>query len=278
MSNNRPVRPRDEIFHVSLNPAAKESLVLLHGIFCCNLEFALVAEHLPQYHLIIVDLPGHSGSKNLGPSSLSECASHVAQIIRVYAKNGKAHVAGLSYGGFVAMQLASEFPELIASLWVSGAPPFQGWQTWMASHPRVLYCLLACLIKWMPDWLYGQLCKRTGMLPHDELRRETKKNFSMDLLRKGYGGILDVTVENATTALAKTDVRTLLLGGELQDNTNIIRSMAELLKTGGNNNSTGMVVRGALHGWDLQFPGKFAQSIDAWINQSPQPEGIEKLT
>lgn len=251
--------------------------MLLHGIFCCNLEFTFVSRYLSDYHLMLVDLPGHSGSKHLGPSTLSECAVHVAQIIRLNAKNGKAHVAGLSYGGFVAIRLASDFPEVVSTLWASGAPPFQGWQAWVASHPRILYCLVGCVGKWMPDWMHDQVCKRMGMLPYNELRQETKKNFSMSLVRVGYGSILGMTVQNATTALARTNIRTLLLAGELQDNTAIIAEMARLLGIGGSEDSKGVAVEGALHGWDLQFPQKFAESIDAWIRGAAQPDGIKEL-
>ena len=121
------------------------------------------------------------------------------------------------------------------------------------------------------------MCKWAGMLPHDELRAEIQGNFSMELLREGYGSIGDMKLENTMAALAKTGVRTLTVAGEAQDDVAVCRQMGQLLRKGGSKASQAAVAKKALHAWDLQFPELFAKSIRAWIEEKGQPEGIEEL-
>ncbi|KAI1177318.1 Alpha/Beta hydrolase protein [Nemania sp. FL0916] len=266
-----------ELFHVSMNSSAGVTIVFLHGLFCSNLEFGLVAPHLTDYHILMVDLPAHSGSRECGPFTLANCASRVAGLIRNRAHNGRAHVVGVSAGGFVGMQLAIHDPELVMSLYVSGATPFQGYQHWLATHPRALYPLLAATGSWVPDSAYDWATSRMGLLPHEQLRAETKQNFSFKLMKLGYSQLADFTVESSVPALAGTGVRTLVVVGEVVDDARTAGLMGQLLKENGSPDSEAVLVKGAQHLWDLQFPLLFAQSVTAWTEGRELPDGFKKL-
>ncbi|KAI1111255.1 Alpha/Beta hydrolase protein [Nemania sp. NC0429] len=266
-----------ELFHVSVNSTAGVTIVLLHGLFCSHLEFNLVAPHLKDYHLLIVDLPSHSGSRASGPFTLANCTARVASLIRNHAHNGRAHVVGVSAGGFVGMQLATQDPDLVISLYVSGATPFQGYQRWLATHPRALYPLLAATTTWVPDSAYYWATSRMGLLPHEQLHAETKGNFSFELVKLGYSQIADFTVESGVPALAGAGVRTLVVAGEVVDDARTAALMGRLLRENGSPGSEAVLAKGAQHLWDLQFPLLFAQSVTAWIEGRGLPDGFEKL-
>ena len=265
-----------ELAHVALNPSAKQTVVLLHGIFCSNLEFALVAPHLTDYHLLIVDMPAHSGSRQIKPFTPANAARHVANLIRKHAHGGKAHVVGLSAGGFVALQLGADFSDVALSIWATGATPFKGWQRQIVKWPRVLYTLIGLQL-YVPYWIYDRISKATGLLEHDELRKVQQENFTWELLAGGYGSIAEMTVEDSMTALATSRLRTLLLIGEAMDDAPTAKEMANLLRAEGASDSQAVLVKKAQHPWDLQFPELFAKSIRAFIEGEPQPEGIEPL-
>ncbi|KAF2965676.1 hypothetical protein GQX73_g7905 [Xylaria multiplex] len=200
-----------ELFRISMNPSAETTIIFLHGLFCSHFEFSLVVPYLTDYHLLLVDLPSHSRSRasDSGPFTLTNYAARVASFIRNNAHNGCAHVVGLSTGGFVGMQLAAHDSEL-----VSGTTPFQGYQHWLATHPRALYPLIAATATCIPNSAYHWATGRIGLLPHDELYVEMQLNFSFELVKRGYG---EFALEGSVSALERAGVRTLVLVGEVVD-------------------------------------------------------------
>ncbi|KAI0096368.1 Alpha/Beta hydrolase protein [Nemania sp. FL0031] len=274
-------QPSAELFHVSMNSSAPVTIVFLHGLFCSHLEFNFVVPHLPDYHLLLVDLPSHSRSQasENGPFTLAHCAARVASLIRKHAHGGRAHVVGLSAGGFISMCLATQDPDLVLSLFVSGTTPFQGYQRWLATHPRVLYPLLAATTTWVPDPVYRWVTRQMmGLLPHEDLHAETQANFSFDLMRLGYSQLAGFTLDESVPALARTGIRTLVLAGEAVDDVSTARSMGRLLRGNGSPNSRAVLVEGAQHLWDLQFPSMFAESVRAWVEGRERPAALKDLS
>ncbi|KAI1426157.1 Alpha/Beta hydrolase protein [Xylaria sp. FL1777] len=268
------------LFFTSINPSAEVTIVFLHGLFCSHLEFNLVLPHLKDYHLLLVDLPSHSRShaSHSGPFTLANCAARVANLILTHANNARAHIVGVSGGGFVGMHLATQHPELVTSLFVSGATPFQGYQRWLATHPQALYPLLAATTTWPSDYLYRWVTTRMGLLAHEELHAESKANFSFELVKLGYSQLAGFTLEDSIPSLAEAGVRTLVLAGEVVDDARTAKSMGRLLRENGSPESEAVLVKGAQHLWDLQFPLLFAESIKAWVERRVLPDGLKKLS
>ncbi|KIW99480.1 uncharacterized protein Z518_11219 [Rhinocladiella mackenziei CBS 650.93] len=265
MSNN-------SLFALSLNPGGKQTILLLHGIFSSHLEYANVVPFLSDHHLLAVDLPRHSRSAHVRPFQLPAAAEHVAEVIRTQAQNCRAHVVGLSGGGFVALELSKRHPDLVESLFVTGASPFTGWTKWLAEHPGILYYCIASFVKYCPDWLYRKMCSWGGLLPHDDLRMEMKKNLNKDLLAEGYGSMVKFTKADICLITA----RTLTMAGGLQDDVEATREMGKVLR-GKCPESKAAVVKGAVHAWNLQFPELFATAVRTWIGGFDSPEGLEEL-
>ncbi|KAI0877441.1 alpha/beta-hydrolase [Hypoxylon argillaceum] len=268
----------EELFHTSLNPTAKTTIVFLHALFCSHLEFTLLTPHLPSHHLLLIDLPAHSRSRSPNsPFTLANCAAHIANLIRTHAHGGRAHIVGVSAGGFVAVRLATTHPDLILSLFVSGATPFRPWQRFLAARPRALYPLLAATGAWVPDGAYAWVTGRLmGLLPHAALRAESKANFDLGLVRGGYGELAAFTLEEVR-ALAGTGVRTLVLAGEVVDDGGMAGAMGRVLRENGSLDSRAVVVEKAQHLWDLQFPELFARSVEAWVEGGDLPLELKTL-
>lgn len=70
------------------------------------------------FRVIAPDLPGHGSLATL-PFSFDAAVREMAGLIERQA-HGRAIVAGLSLGGYVAMELASRRPELVSGLALSG--------------------------------------------------------------------------------------------------------------------------------------------------------------
>jgi len=103
----------------SAGPTDAPAILLVHGSVVTRKMWLPQLRGLSDtYQVIAPDLPGHGALADM-PFTLSAAAQTLADVIRQEA-NGRALVAGLSLGGYVAMELARRSPELVAGLVLSG--------------------------------------------------------------------------------------------------------------------------------------------------------------
>lgn len=100
----------------------KPWLTLVHGASQhSGLFSAQVEAFQPDYRLLLIDLPGHGRSSALpGPYGLAEYARSVLAAIRA-AKIERTHFWGTHTGAGIALMLAAQHPQLIASMVLDGA-------------------------------------------------------------------------------------------------------------------------------------------------------------
>ncbi|WP_405782168.1 alpha/beta fold hydrolase [Streptomyces sp. NBC_00859] len=104
-------------------------LLCLHGIGSSSAAFApQLAELSAHLRVVAWDAPGYAASPDpQGPLTLDDYADAAAALIE--ERGGRAHVLGVSWGGVIALRLASRHPGLVESLIVadssagSGADP-----------------------------------------------------------------------------------------------------------------------------------------------------------
>ena len=100
--------------------ANSPAIVLIHGSVVTRKMWIPQLRGLSDsYHVIAPDLPGHGTLARI-PFTFSAAAQTLADIIKHEAR-GRALVAGLSLGGYVAMELAQRSPDLVSGLVVSGS-------------------------------------------------------------------------------------------------------------------------------------------------------------
>ncbi|KAJ3519181.1 hypothetical protein NM208_g14227 [Fusarium decemcellulare] len=265
-----------EIFFRSYNESSSTTIVLLHGLFSCSLEWEHVVPHLKDHHLIIPDLPQHSKSRDIGPFSVGFAADSVANLINNHAHGSKAHVAGLSLGGFVTMELIRRHSAVVKSAFVTGATPFSPWQVWAAQRPNLLHYGLLFV---MYSGIYRLAEWKTGLKPHDELKEQILANNQWELVKAAYGELAEWQQE-AVKDVGQQDKRVLAVCGDQGDNVEGTKEMAQEFRRQGHEdgtNSGACVIKGAIHGWNLQFPEHFADGIKAWVEEQPLPEEFQNL-
>lgn len=267
-----------EIFYTRLSPSPdpngknppRAPIVFLHGLACCHMEFSRATPFLSKdYDLILVDLPGHSGSRDI-PFTLDNAVNAVSHLVSTKVAGGRAHVVGLSLGGMVALELARRFPELVLSLFCTGCAPMSGVRKWFISRPRLMGGFEILAGKLTTEWMFWSFI---GLEPFPALREEIRKNHSMKLLGSGYGACMEVTMESVAEIRG---VRIAIVAGGKMDSVEQTRETGKVLAST-NPECKAFVVRDAVHLWDLQFPELFAQGIRAWVEGSEMPKEYELL-
>lgn len=119
-----PTLPIDDIELYYESYGDGSPLVLLHGLGSSTRDWEQQIDAFARQHRVIaLDLRGHGrSSKPPGPYSLAQMAGDVAALLRALEIT-PAHIAGISMGGMVALQLALDAPASVASLILANTVP-----------------------------------------------------------------------------------------------------------------------------------------------------------
>ena len=99
---------------------ANPAVVFLHGLGVSSWMWADQVQHLSdRFCCITVDLPGNGASHQVPWRSFDDSAAAVADVIAA-TPVGRAHVVGLSLGGYVAVALTARHPAVVDNVVVSG--------------------------------------------------------------------------------------------------------------------------------------------------------------
>ena len=104
-----------------------EPLVLIHGMGSGSTSWKMITPALQEkFQVITIDLPGH-GKSPIDPMQPMDPHSLAALIVEQLDELGldKAHLAGNSLGGWIALEIASAFPDRTLS--VTGLAPAGLW-------------------------------------------------------------------------------------------------------------------------------------------------------
>lgn len=243
------------------------SVVFLHGIGASGWMWWKQTAALGDYHCLTVDLPGHGKSHAVRWVSLAETAEQVADIIRERGRNGKAHLVGLSLGGYVALVLMERYAGLVERAIVSGvtaAPmPNRRWltaQVWMIGTMRKSRRIL-------------EMQARTLQVPPEKQAEFMENLRAMPM--ETYRAIMEEAVEyRASDGLTRVETPTLVVAGsrETEIIVNAVGVIARMMPQG-----AGRLAPGVRHGWNVEAPDLFNAMVRAWITGAALPAALETV-
>jgi len=212
------------------------------------------------------DLPSHGPDST--PSSHNASLEHtfsiprssdpLADLICKHARNGQAHVIGLSLGGYNALHLAAHQPSIVLSVFASGS----SLRVDINKVPTIVlvgtFSVSMTLIHWMPKTWFLKGCGWQNCNIPDELY-ETPLVTSR---RKGIGSAImgSLVNESGPKVLGKIQARTAIIAGAKQDDLKATREAGKGITADG---SVVCVVKHVGHAWDLEDPVLFARGVDA---------------
>lgn len=101
-----------------------ETILLIHGIYARKEHWVEMMRRLVgSYHVIAIDLPGFGDNVRLpfGQYALDQQQGNLRSILRALELE-QVHIGANSMGAYVAVLLAAEHPELVASIAFIGSP------------------------------------------------------------------------------------------------------------------------------------------------------------
>jgi 3-oxoadipate enol-lactonase len=111
-------RKNNDLFYLDPHPDNKPAVFLLHGLGteASSWTYQLEALGVAGYRPVAPDMPGFGRSKYQGERwSIREAAGTISTLADRMGIQ-RFHLAGISMGGTVALQIAMDYPEKIASL------------------------------------------------------------------------------------------------------------------------------------------------------------------
>ncbi len=243
----------------------RPTILLLHGLGVSSWMWQDQVEALQDsYHLLAVDLPGNGESYEAEWVSFADTAVSLANIIRTRATNGQAHVVGLSLGGYTALTLLANHPELVLSTLVSGVTirPFPNNLT-----TKLMPKLMSRAIGW---GITISLMSQMMQLPDEAkpLYRRDSKNLTPQTILRTYDEVLVFTLP---AALLKQRTRLLAVAGEKEAKL-VLDSLPDFHAV---ETAVTAIIPNAHHGWSGEFPELFAEMIESWVTERPLPLALQ---
>lgn len=248
--------------------AGAASILFLHGVGASSWMWDQQVAALSDFHCLAVDLPGHDRSSQQSWVSLSDTAQQIATLIQERATHGRAHVVGLSLGGYVAMLLLAHHAELLDRVVISG----------VTAAPMPNRALLPVQL-----WLMSALLKRCWFvnaqarsLPLQPDMRAAFTNNLLAMSMQAYRRIWEEAVDfRVPETLRQVNTPTLITAGSRESAiiTQAVGILSNLMP-----HAQGRLAPGLGHGWNVEAPDLFNAMLRAWFLGSPLPAQLQMPT
>lgn len=240
------------------------AIVFLHGAGVSSWMWADQIEELKSsFYCITVDLPGNGDSFRTEWHSFEDTVGQLAEIICDQVPSGKAHIVGLSLGGYTALYLLANHAEVVDSMIVSGVTSQPFTRQWLY---RPLMRVMAIVSKWdVMIYLNVKLMN----LPDEvkPLYKRDSKRTSSSMFRRIYNTLFEFTIPEELYGLPN---RILAVAGDKE----VAMITQGLQNFNALPNGVTRLVPNAHHGWNGEYPALFTAMIHAWMTNQPLPEEL----
>ena len=249
--------------HRPAAPSEAPPVLLLHGSNVANWMWQPQVDVLDDRLVVTPDLPGFGAHAHEVWPGLPAVVDHLADRLAALRITTPVDVVGLSLGGNVALHLAARYPELIRSLFITGA---------MMGRPGTMVRATAKLqlLLWNAPWFWKAQAAAFG-LPADS--RSVYVEHGLSVSRETSRRILDeVTTGGVPRGLADFTAPLLAVVGEREpqstrDSLHFIRDVAPQTDV--------RLVPGLHHIWNVEDVDLFNETMRRWLDGQVHPQLLQ---
>lgn len=257
--------PTPELFYDEHNSELEdtETILFVHGACGSNEEWEHVIPEivLRRYHVLLPDLPAHGKSLSIQPFTIEYATTLLLNLIEAHAKNGRAHIIGLSLGAHIAGNIAAcAQPGQILSIIASGYNTIPLSRCITRVVTPVSYALhIIISFFYHPRKVLAQL--RNGEYSYALFVEVARAIFRPRTLKKMRVRALVVCAASQKVRLARDSVK---CAGEF----------FEKIVAGEKNGSRLVINYGIQHAWHIDEPRLFAEMVLAWVAEDKLPSSF----
>ena len=254
--------PKESTLNLAINTRGNPmhpAILFLHGAGVSSWMWEMQLEALNNdFYCITVDLPGLGESHQAEWTSFKDTADLLAEIIRTRTPHQKAHVVGLSLGGYTAIKLLEQHPDVLHTVLVSGVTTRPMPNQWLL---RLMTTLVLPMLAF--DWFVVAQA-RAIQLPADAIPLFVRdaKRLRPTTMKRIYAELFSFSLPRTLAS-----VPLLAVAGDKEVKA-IVSNLADFkLLT----NARAMLAPNAHHGWNGEHPELFSDMVRRWITQQPLP-------
>lgn len=239
----------------------------LHGGSFTGRSWHAIADRLVEMHCLLPDLPGHGESQHHTLASLEQAADDLAALIIEKCGDRKVDIVGLSLGGYVGFMMMARHPNVVGRAMLSGI------QIGSIPKPRAMILMMNVMSPLFAlKWFRQKMAKSMGITDMNLVNRnDGSANVSPATLRT----IGRLAAKFEVQGLLETiDIPTLIIAGG-REHPSILNSL-QVYQTG-MPNCTARIAPDMGHGWCIEDPDLFAETVRAWMTEAPLPIVLKDL-
>lgn len=254
-----------ELYVEETGKTGAPTIVFLHGVGTSSWMWWRQVAAFPDFHCLNLDLPGHGNSIHVPWISLTDTANQIAELIESHATKGRAHIVGLSLGGYIGLLLLEHHASLVDCAILSGvtASPIPNRillepQLWLISN-----------VKKSRESVERQ-AKSLHLTSGEQIAfTENFMKMSMQTYRTIYKEVVGFRVPDA---LGQVQVPTLVSAGGNESKVILkaVTAIPQIMPY-----AVGCIAPGLGHGWNIEAPELFNAMVRAWIRNEPLPEELK---
>ncbi|GAA3596750.1 alpha/beta hydrolase [Nonomuraea rosea] len=250
------------IYLEEAGPEGSPVVVLLHAAGTSGWMWTKQVSALAdEMRVLIPDLPGHGQSNTRPWISIADTARLLAEVIATRAPGGKAHVVGLSLGGYVGAHLAATAPDVVLSAIVSGVnvQPFPN-----PGRMRLMGALIAPVMKWGPVLRANA---RALNVPEEDI--DGYQRAARATTRQAFRRVTDEALSFRLPSQAKDSLCPVLAVAGENEHDLTKRSLTDIAAAFPN--AEARLAPGVGHGWNGEKPALFTAMIRAKVTGDQLP-------
>ncbi|MGD1855204.1 MAG: alpha/beta fold hydrolase [Leptolyngbyaceae cyanobacterium] len=244
------------------------TIIFLHALGTSGWMWHQPVAALSDFNCVVPDLPGHGKSSHIPWQSFSETARLIREVIQTQTPLGKAHIVGLSLGAYVGLQLLSESQSVAERAILSGLHVLP------MPNQRLMLLLPYLLAPFVKSDVMVRFNAKALNIPKTQLEgyRHSFQQMSIPAFIKANK---DASSFEMPENIGSVATPTLVVAGE-KEHSLIHQSQDRLSQV--MQNAQSYIAPNVGHGWSLEKPILFANTVRDWIQEQPLPANLQVIS